>query len=226
MSDDLNAKKYYDESYFEVQKAVGIANVTEISHIFSPHIELKDCVLDFGCGGGFLLNALNCAEKHGFDVNDEALKQVKNFGITAHNSFETIPEGKFDIIISNSCLEHVTNPFEVLQLLRSKLKDEGTLFFRVPHETLGYPYKEGDWNYHLFTWSPMAIGNLVNAAGYKNITVGIEKGMRPPLYRFYRGIPFINTVAAKLYRLLRLLLEELTLKRVGMDGYAIVKANK
>ena len=34
MSDDLDAKKYYDESYFEVQKAVGIANVTEISHIF------------------------------------------------------------------------------------------------------------------------------------------------------------------------------------------------
>lgn len=96
--------EYYDSSYFEAQKAVGIANVLEITHIFSPHVRETDCVLDFGCGGGFLLNGLDCAEKHGFDVNENALAQVKSFGISAHNSYDSIENDKFDVIISNSAL--------------------------------------------------------------------------------------------------------------------------
>ena len=202
-----------------------MANFLEITHIFSPHIRETDCVLDFGCGGGFLLNGLYCAEKHGFDVNENALAQVKSFGIAAHNSYDSIENDKFDVIISDSAREHTPNPYECLKELKTKLKSGGTLFFRVPHETLAWAYQEGDWNYHLFTWSPMAIGNLVHAAGYKNISVAIEKGVRPPLYQYLKHIPILRGLSVKLYRILRLVIEELGVKRVGLDGYAVVKAN-
>lgn len=223
---DLETSKYYDASYFNVQKSVGISNADDIVHIFSPHIKSTDCVLDFGCGGGFLLNALSCQEKHGFDVNLVALDQVKQLGITAHNSLGDIENNKFDVIISNSALEHVPNPHECLKELKAKLKDGGIILFRVPHETVGWAYKEGDWNYHLFTWSPMAFGNLAHASGYQNISVAIEKGMSPPLSKYLFHIPLLGALSRKLYRILRLVIEELGIHRAGVDGYAILKATK
>lgn len=72
----------------------------------------------------------------------------------------------------------------------------------------------------------MAIGNLVHAVGYKNISVEIEKGVRPPLYQYLKHIPILRGLSVKLYRILRLVIEELGVKRVGVDGYAVVKANR
>ena len=223
---NTETSKYYDASYFSTQKACGIANADAIIHIFLPHIKSTDCVLDFGCGGGFLLNAILCQEKHGFDVNLVALDQVKELGITAHNSLSDIENNKFDVIISNSALEHTPNPYECLKVLKTKLKDGGIILFRVPHETLGWAYKEGDWNYHLFTWSPMALGNLAHASGYQNISVAIEKGMSPPLYKHLAHIPLVGGLSRKLYRILRLAIEELGIHRAAVDGYAILKATK
>jgi hypothetical protein len=49
----------------------------------------------------------------------------------------------------------------------AKLKPGGLLVFVVPCEQIGYLWKPNDINFHLHSWSPMAIGNLVTRAGFE-----------------------------------------------------------
>lgn len=47
-------KNFYREEYFQYQKKTGLDN-KKITEQFSKYIDFSDSVLDFGCGGGFLL---------------------------------------------------------------------------------------------------------------------------------------------------------------------------
>jgi hypothetical protein len=50
---------------------------------YAPYIRKTDAVVDFGCGGGFLLDALDCGDKMGVEINpthahlDARLTQVR-----------------------------------------------------------------------------------------------------------------------------------------------------
>ena len=72
----------------------------------------------------------------------------------------------------------------------------------------------------------MAIGNLFNEAGFDVISVDNEKGMQPPFYKIFRKVPFLNNLASSVYRILRLILEELGIKSAHVDGYSILVAEK
>ena len=85
--------------------------------------------------------------------------------------------------------------------------------------------RDRDWNYHLYTWSPMAIGNLFNDVGFDNISVLKEKIIRPPFFKFFRTLR-IEKIIGYFYRLFRLILDEFSIKRAAVDGYSIVTAYK
>lgn len=219
-------EEYYDESYFKAQQQVGIDNVGLINHFFEPHIQNSDSVLEFGCGGGYLLASINCAKRLGFDVNPSALESARQLGVETTDDLDSIEDESFDIVISNSALEHTPTPYEDLCRLRSKLKANGKLVIRVPHETLGWRYKPNDWNYHLYTWSPMAIGNLCNEAGFDVETVIIDKSKRPPFFKYLKHVPPLNKLLSRVYRLARLSIEEFGMKTIAIDGNCIVVAKK
>lgn len=219
-----NSRSYYDLSYFDQQKDAADHNSHAIMAKFAEYIIDTDRILDFGCGSGYLLNRLECAEKHGFDINNSALEHAEQFGIITHRCLSNIEDKFFDVIISNSALEHTPDPRQSLLELKKKLKVGGTIVFRVPHETLGWSYKEGDWNYHLFTWSPMALGNLFNDCGYVGIKVQVEKRKSPLFQQYYEHIPILLHLFSKTYRLLRLILDELGIKPIGVDGYSFLVA--
>ncbi len=70
-------------------------------------------MLDFGCGGGYLLQNLQCAEKIGIEVNTTAHSTCLLNGITVFDKIENMPEkyiNYFDVIISHHALEHVPIP--------------------------------------------------------------------------------------------------------------------
>jgi hypothetical protein len=46
------------------------------------------------------------------------------------------------------------------------LKSNGKVIFIVPCESIDYRYNQNDINHHLYSWSPMSIGNLFTEAGY------------------------------------------------------------
>ena len=52
----------YNKEYFEYQKLIGSKN-KNIAHRFNRFINPNSVVLDFGCGGGYLLDNFNCKNK-------------------------------------------------------------------------------------------------------------------------------------------------------------------
>lgn len=159
-------ENYYNEQYFDYQKEQGLFAAKAMKQFFEPYISANDNLLDFGCGGGFLLNELKAKNKLGIEINASARKYAKEeLKITAVHSIAEVEDGWADILISSHALEHTLRPYDILTELLPKLKIGGTVVFIVPHETK-YKFNEADVNKHLYTWSEMNIGNLFMEAGY------------------------------------------------------------
>jgi SAM-dependent methyltransferase len=156
----------YDEAYFQWQRRVGEFGAIVDRFKFDKFIKPSDCVIDFGCGGGYMLKALTCADKIGIEVNDVARQFALKNGIRTVKDAAEIEDEWADVIVSDNALEHTLCPFIELRKLFGKLKTGGRMVFVVPHEKRN-PWKENDRNQHLYTWSPMCAGNLFTAAGFK-----------------------------------------------------------
>jgi SAM-dependent methyltransferase len=228
--DDMSKKNdtYYDKNYFNTQKIIGERSGRLLKDRFSEFINPSDTVLDFGCGGGFLLRNIACQKKMGFEINEVAIEHAKSIGIECINNLSYLPNDAFDVIISNSCLEHIPTPHKTLIELCAKLKPNGIIVFSVPHETIDYHYKKNDWNNHLFTWSPMALGNLFNDAGLIVIEVRSLKGVQIPFINFFEKFLSNQIIHAlsKPYRIFRIILSELGIKPLGIDGNCLVVARR
>ncbi|MEQ1697190.1 MAG: class I SAM-dependent methyltransferase [Hyphomicrobiaceae bacterium] len=165
------ASAYYDADYFEWQRKSGRlggwANVDKYRNTVRP----TDRVLDFGCGGGFLVANLTCAERFGIEPNPAGREMAKSNGVTVFASpadaLAALGEGTLDLIISDNALEHALEPYRELQALMPLLKVGGRIHFVVPCEGIGWKFKADDINQHVYSWSPQSIGNLVKAAGYE-----------------------------------------------------------
>jgi SAM-dependent methyltransferase len=161
--------KYYDADYFNWQKSIGEfggwANQTK----FLEYLKEDDIVLDFGCGGGFLLDGLNVKKKIGIEINPDAIKSAKSKDIEVYNDTDKVPNNYVDKIISNNALEHTLRPLDELKSLYNKLKKGGMIVFVVPCESITYEYKPNNINHHLYSWSPMCLGNLFTEAGFELI---------------------------------------------------------
>ncbi len=169
-SDPVKASEYYDEKYFEWQKQIGEFGGWANSAKFVKTINPTDTVLDFGCGGGYLLNKLQCARRIGIEPNESACATLDSNGVehfrSSASALEALGAGVANVIISNHALEHTLNPLQELKELRALLKDGGRIHFVVPCDSIRYRYNPKDVNYHLFSWSPQNLGNLFTEAGF------------------------------------------------------------
>lgn len=159
-------EEYYDEFYWDRQRKNGEIGARIKKRLFSPYISKDDVIIDFGCGGGYLLQELEAKEKIGIEVNDYARKNVELLGIKCVKRISEIPDNYADVIISNSALEHTENPYGILKDLHAKLKEGGRAVFYVPNESCEKEYSRSEFNNHLYTWNCLNIGNLFKAAGY------------------------------------------------------------
>jgi len=186
MSDLISS--HYDDQYFDWQAPIGEfggwANQTKFIKYISEHSE----VLDFGCGGGFLLRNLKCAKKVGVEVNPAAAATAKKNGLEMFRSVDKIPDDYVDVIISDNALEHTLQPLQELKSLYKKLKTGGKIIFVVPCEAISYSYKPNDINHHLDSWSPMCIGNLFTEAGFSVIESKPYIHKWPPKYQLIAKI--------------------------------------
>ena len=143
----------------------GWANLTKFLPFLSPDNE----ILDFGCGGGFLLKNIACRKKVGVEINKTAAETARENGVEVYNIIDDVPDNYVDVIISDNALEHTHYPFDELKKLYTKLRKKGRIIFVVPCENITYKYLPNDINQHLFSWSPMCIGNLLTLAGFSVI---------------------------------------------------------
>jgi SAM-dependent methyltransferase len=198
MSESKTASEHYDEKYFEWQRSIGLFGGWANSHKFLATVKPNDTVIDFGCGGGYLLANLKCGWRIGIEPNDSAGKEAKRNGVLRFASpaaaLAELGEHVADVIISNHALEHTLNPLEEIKSLKRLLKPGGAIHFFVPCDSVDYLYDHRDINYHLFSWSPQNLGNLFHEAGYKIVYAKSYKHKWPPLYRYFAklGWPIFN----------------------------------
>lgn len=92
--------------------------------------------LDYGCGGGNLLEAASKMpgwQAQGYDVSARALRECAAHNLKATGNTDELPRGYFDGVLLNHVLEHVADYEGTFQVLRSVLKPDGVLFIAVPN---------------------------------------------------------------------------------------------
>lgn len=160
------AKKYGGELLAFVNQCL------KIHHIEFPH------VLDIGCGGCYILNALKqqgCSV-YGIDPSPMALRFGKKFDIpivvgfyplepTQRNDFGN---RKMDIILSSGLFEHVPDPGAVLAAMFNDLQPDGWLIICVPDSEQSIAL--GDisilMHEHLSYFDEESLSRLVSSQGF------------------------------------------------------------
>lgn len=170
---------HYDKTYFKWHGKLEDRSWANLGH-FRNHVTQNDVVLDFGCGAGAILAQLNVRKRLGFEPNEAARERAQENGILTYAEIAEIPDDSLDAIISNSALEHCLTPLDDIKKLRQKLKPGGKAIFVVPCETIRQKWQPNDRNWHLFTWSPVNLGNLFSEAGYEIIESKHLKHRWPP----------------------------------------------
>jgi SAM-dependent methyltransferase len=162
---------HYQESYFnDFQKTIGEFGGRANKFMFEKHIRPEHSVLDFGCGGGFLLSNLDCREKIGVELNPVARDYCNRVtGIRCVESLDAVPDATVDVVVSSHCLEHTPNPYELVSTLFNKLKAGGTIVIVVPLESYRCHWTIDNVDQHLYSFSPMNLGNILHGAGFKDI---------------------------------------------------------
>lgn len=204
MNTTPTASQHYDKSYFDWQKNIGAFGGWANSYKFKKTIKKEDVVIDFGCGGGFLLGHLDCRHKIGIEPNDSAADVIIGQGIkhflSPSAALQDLGEGSVDVIISNHALEHTLNPLDELKALSVLLKKGGAIHFFVPCDSVNYSYNPDDINYHLYSWSPQNLGNLFCEAGFEIVHAKPYIHKWPPYYQYFAkfGWPIFNLIC-KIY---------------------------
>ena len=184
------SRRYFGQpgrDYFARQDKDGVWAARFNKFLFAPFISPTDDILDFGCGGGHLLNVLEARTKIGIDINPIARESVGQKGIKAYANLEALEEGlSFDRIITSHALEHVPCPYDILVGLRKLLRPQGALVWLSPMDDwrrrLHRSWQANDFDMHLYAWTPLTIGNLLVTAGYRPQSIEIITHAFPPRF--------------------------------------------
>ena len=103
-------------------------------------------VLDYGCGSGDFVKYLRkkSINAYGYDPNAE-FNAIEETNFLTNR--ETWKNKKYDIIVLWHVLEHVHNPFFLIQLLKKRLNKKGKIFIAIPN------FKSFDSKYYGKYWA-------------------------------------------------------------------------
>lgn len=146
--DESTRSKNYQESYNEKEiQHIELLNQLYFYSInkFRPAFEKNPGILlEVGAGEGFTLNKAKSLgwEIQGIDFSDFAIKKFNpdiQKSIDFGDAYEVLAKykkygKKFDVCIVFNVLEHVTDPRELLNTLRSLLKENGIILITVPND--------------------------------------------------------------------------------------------
>jgi 2-polyprenyl-3-methyl-5-hydroxy-6-metoxy-1,4-benzoquinol methylase len=150
-------------------------------------IESGKEVIDFGCATGYfsrLLQNKGCAVT-GVEINPEAAKLAEEYCekvIIADLDYVSIqdifPEQKFDIAVFGDVLEHLRNPWRVLEETKYILKEDGYVVASIPniaHGSIRLSLLQGRFEYtefgildntHIRFFTRETVKKLFEKAGY------------------------------------------------------------
>lgn len=185
LNNDYFALRNIDASFY---------NKYEIPSYLLSRLSKESIILDFGCGFGQLLLALNKAgftSLAGADINQAAIEHLKNNGLLVHdlssnnNQFYESNANKYDSIILAHVLEHFPKDemISILRQIRGLLKTGGQLIVMVPNAQSNTGCY---WAYEDFTHNTLfTAGSLyyvLRASGFSQvqfIDIDCTAGMTP-----------------------------------------------
>jgi methionine biosynthesis protein MetW len=162
--------------------------------------------LEFGCGCGHfseLLKRTYGTESWGVEIDEESVASARQkldrvVKGDAMECLAELPDGYFDVIILNDILEHLVDPFRLLDRVRWKLTRDGVIVSSIPNvrywDNLWHLLWEADWTYkkngilditHLrfFTYKTMV--RMFQDLGYEILRM---EGLCPTRNRRYRAL--------------------------------------
>jgi len=154
-------------------------------------------ILDVGCAHGVFLESIKsrqAAETWGVEINEEASKEAsKRLDYVINKNVESalgdLPESYFDCIIFNDILEHMVDPYTLVNKIQSKLASEGVVVASLPNvrffEVLFFLLFFKRWDYqkcgvldrtHLRFFTYKNMQELFTMSGYEILSL---KGVNP-----------------------------------------------
>lgn len=129
-------------------------------------------ILDFGCGSGEFLNALQKDNWNitGVEPSELARKKASALnGINIYSSLDEIHGKDFDCITAWHVVEHVSFPLQTIQQLKSHLKKSGTIFIAVPN------YQSPDAKHYKNYWAGFDVPRHLWHFSKNSIQILLEK---------------------------------------------------
>jgi len=170
-------------------------------------------ILDVGCADGSfsrIIKDRNKAEVWGIEYMPEEAKKASTkidhvLSGTCEDNIDKLPNDYFDVIYFNDILEHLVDPYKVLERVKNKLSKDGIVISSIPnmryHSALKNLILKKDWKYgnhgvmdktHLRFFTKKSIYNMYVEAGYDVIEhkgINVTKSLKPWLY----NIPLLFT---------------------------------
>lgn len=132
-------------------------------------------VLDIGCGEGLFGHAL----KHNknieiwgieLDVNSAALAKGRIDKVLSGDAsvlVGTLPDNYFDCVVFNDVLEHLVDPYSMLEKIKTKLSSDGVIVCSIPNFRHFFTFRDfilsKDWKYQddgIFDWTHLRFFTL------------------------------------------------------------------
>ena len=174
-------KNNYNKKYFEFQKSTGQFVGIIFRDFYNKHIKGNMKVVDFGCGGGYLLENIECKYKIGIEINKTLHNDIKAKGIMPYESLCSIKDDDIDVFIMHSVIGHLKNPLEVVNQISKKLKEKGIVIVYLPHDNHDFDLID-DINNIYFSFSKRNIRNVFNSNNFKLVYHKHYKSSWPPFY--------------------------------------------
>jgi SAM-dependent methyltransferase len=122
-------------------------------------------ILEYGSGYGQNLLNFEANEKYAYEPSLWIREQEIYPDISYVGSTDHFTSDYFDLILSIHSLEHTLQPLHELKEMHRLLRPRGQLIVVLPFERK-LDFIETDPDYHLYSWTPRTIGNLLTETGF------------------------------------------------------------
>ncbi|MDX1462411.1 MAG: class I SAM-dependent methyltransferase [Marinirhabdus sp.] len=168
-------------------------------------------VLDVGCSNeqfGAAVKRISGAEVWGIEPYEafgkQAVDKLDNVYVASiENTLEKLPDAYFDVIYFNDVLEHLIDPYSVLETVQKKLTKKGRIISSIPNiryfRTFFKLLFKGEWDYedqgildrtHLRFFTKKSILKMYENAGYEVLEhegINGSKSLKPTLVNLFLG---------------------------------------
>ncbi|MEM8895557.1 MAG: class I SAM-dependent methyltransferase, partial [Bacteroidota bacterium] len=142
-------------------------------------------ILDIGCGSGKLMSFLKdkyLVDVEGIEPSAEAVEVGRTVGLDIkHGVLETVVlSKKYDLIYLIHVIEHLPDPTGTLKRINELLEPGGRIVICTPNHSnperkwFGQYWDGWDTPRHIYVFNPKSLKALLEATGFKDITVNYE----------------------------------------------------